>query len=300
MKSSECSTAVEGGSRPFVHDLDEATLRELQQQAAARHRLPVHFRDRFLDGSGEGPELAVIPAGSFEMGSDAREFGHRPEEAPRHYVCLRHDFALGRHVITAEQFERFRAETGWYLRPDLIWARGDYPVINIRIGDAERYAAWLSEKTGQRYRLPTEAEWEYACRAGSLAPFAFGDNVSCREVHFNAAFPYVEAREKRRWFLPRCSPLMKALPVGSLPPNLWGLHEMHGNVQEFTSSPWIAHHAHANRDGTPGAAGDPKRIVVKGGSWFDPAVLARSAARLPRLRDELDVNLGFRLLRELD
>ncbi|RMG59742.1 MAG: formylglycine-generating enzyme family protein, partial [Gammaproteobacteria bacterium] len=213
--SSQPETAA--GERPFVHDLGREELLALQQAAAARHGVPVHFRDPFRDNSGQGPELAVIPAGSFEMGSDEHEFGHRREEAPRHYVTLSRDFALGRYTITARQFEQFRAETGWYLRPDLIWARDDYPVINIRIRDAELFAQWLSEKTGQRYRLPTEAEWEYACRAGSLAPFAFGDNVSCREVHFNAAFPYVEAREKRRWFLPRCSPLMKALPVGSLP-----------------------------------------------------------------------------------
>jgi formylglycine-generating enzyme required for sulfatase activity len=124
--------------------------------------------------------------------------------------------------------------------------------------------------------------------------------VSCREIHFNAAFPYEEARQRRRWFLPRCLPLPSTLPVGDKPPNTWGLHEVHGNVWEFTASPWTESHHNARRDGgiDPGE-GDPVRIVVKGGSWFDAAIYARSASRRPRLRDEMDVNLGLRLVREL-
>jgi formylglycine-generating enzyme required for sulfatase activity len=117
--------------------------------------------------------------------------------------------------------------------------------------------------------------------------------VSCREVHFNATLPYEEARQKRRFFLPRCVPLNRALPVGGRPGNTWGLHDMHGNMWEFTRTQWHDSHAAEQRDTKA------KRIVVKGGSWFDAAVFARSAARRPRLRDELDVNLSFRVLREL-
>lgn len=283
----------------FVHELDRYGLIQLQRQSAQSAGLEVYFRDAMKDG-GSGPEMAVIPAGMFEMGSTRHEFGHRPEESPQHYVAIRKDFALGRYVVKAEEFEAFRDETGWYLRFDLIWAEGRFPVMNIRIADAQRYADWLSEKSGKTYRLPTEAEWEYACRAGTLTPFSYGESVSCRDVHFNAAFPYNELKERRRWFLPRCMPLPKAVMVGSLPANSWGLHEMHGNVQEFTSTSWLPHHSHAHKDGSHTEKGDPKRIVVKGGSWFDAAVHARSAARMPRLRDELDVNLGFRLVRELD
>jgi formylglycine-generating enzyme required for sulfatase activity len=283
----------------FVHDLDSKGLIQLQRQAAQSAGLDVFFRDAMKEG-GPGPEMAVIPAGMFEMGSTRHEFGHRSEESPQHYVSIRKDFALGRYVVTAEEYEVFRKETGWFLRFDLIWAEGRFPVMNIRIADAQHYADWLSEKTGKNYRLPTEAEWEYACRAGTLTPFSFGESVSCRDVHFNAAFPYNELKQGRRWFLPRCMPLPKAVMIGSLPANTWGLHEMHGNVQEFTSTAWLPHHSHAHRDGSHAETGDPKRIVVKGGSWFDAAVHARSAARMPRLRDELDVNLGFRLVRELD
>jgi formylglycine-generating enzyme required for sulfatase activity len=270
----------------------------LQHATAAEFGVAPYFRDRLDDGS-EGPELAVIPPGLFEMGSTPEEFGHGREEGPVHYVAIEQTFAIGRYAITAEEFERFRLETEWYLNPDLIWAEERAPVINIRVSDAELYAAWLSRRTGQTYRLPSEAEWEYAARAGTATPFHFGESVSCREVNFNPAFPYEEAKAKRRWFLPRCLPMASALPVGSKPPNLWGLHEVHGNVWEFTSSPWTRSHANARRDGGITPDGDGMRVVVKGGSWFDPAVLARSAARRPRLRDELDVNLGLRLVREI-
>lgn len=283
----------------FVPDLSPAERQRLQAETAAAVGRAVGFRDRCADGS-EGPELAVIPPGMFEMGSPRNEFGHRPEESPQVYVCVQRPFALGRHAVTAEEWARFQHATGWRFRDDLIQARGRHPVINVRIADAQRYCEWLSAQTGARYRLPTEAEWEYAARAGSTGPFCFGENVSCREVHFNAAFPYQEAREGRRWFLPRCMPLPTAVEAGSKPPNLWGLHEVHGNVWEFTANPWTESHLHTLRDGTIDPNVHSRWVVTKGGSWFDPAVLARSAARRPRLRDELDVNLGFRLLRELD
>lgn len=256
------------------------------------------FQDELKSG-GEGPQMVIIPAGSFEMGASDEEFGHYPEESPRHYVTLSNAFALGRYVITADEFERFRAATEWYLRDDLLWAKDDHPVMNISYFDAKNFCQWLSEESGEHYRLPTEAEWEYACRAGELAPFNLGDDVSCKEVHFNAAFPYKELREKKRFFFPRCMPMPSAVPVGSKPANLWGLHEMHGNVWEITQNPWTKSHIHAHRDGSINSNHNSKWIVTKGGSWFDPATLARSAARRPRLRHEIDVNMGFRVLREL-
>jgi formylglycine-generating enzyme required for sulfatase activity len=271
---------------------------ELQREAASAAGLPVVFQDDLADGT-SGPDMVVVPAGMFAMGSLRTEFGHAAEEGPQCYVCLRQAFAIGRYTVTAQEFERFRRDTGWVLRRDLIWARGLHPVINIRHADAQAYARWLSEQTGHAYRLPSEAEWEYAARAGTSGPFCFGDSVSCREVHFNAAFPYEEARRRWRWTWPRCLPMAGTLPVGSLPPSPWGLHEVHGNVWELTASPWTASHLNTDRDGHVDSRADGRYMVTKGGSWFDPAVLARSAARRPRLRDELDVNLGVRLVREL-
>jgi formylglycine-generating enzyme required for sulfatase activity len=289
----------EGATGPvYVHDLDYRGLLELQAGAAQAAGVPVGFSDP-LRGGGHGPALQVIPAGGFLVGSTPREFGHQPEEGPQCYVTLSRPFALGRYTVTADEFACFQRATGWRPRRDLIWARGRFPVINVRPADVRAYLAWLGKQTGQRYRLPTEVEWEYAARAGSLSAFAFGDSVSCRQVHFNPLFPCQKRQALRHWYLPRCFPLPRSVPVGTLPANAWGLHEMHGNVQEMTSSPWSRGYAALDPEGRAPADPDNPRIVVRGGSWFDPAVAARSAARRSRLLDELDTNLGFRVLREL-
>lgn len=281
-----------------MEELPGSQRLQLQRAAAEDVGLPVRFRDPLRDG-GEAGDMAVIPAGVFYMGSPATEFGHRPEEGPQQLMSVARSFAIGCHTVTARQFERFCDATGWRPRPDLIWVRGVVPVINVRLSDARLYARWLSEQSGAHYRLPTEAEWEYAARAGTTTAFHFGESVSCREVHFNPSFPYEEARRNRRWYLPRCAPKSRALDVGVMPPNLWGLHEVHGNVWEFTESRWTDSHLEVARDASQPTSRPGARVVVRGGSWFDPAVLARSAARRPRVWDELDVNLGFRLVREL-
>lgn len=283
---------------PFVPELDETQRQALQRQLGEHLGLSPIFRDR-LAGGGATPELALIPAGVFEMGSSEQEFGHRPSEGPLHYQQIAEPFAIGVYPVTADEFAEFTRATGWCWRPDLITTEGRHPVINIRHGEAEAYCDWLSEQTGQRYRLPSEAEWEYACRAGTTTPFAFGESVSCRDVHFKAAFPYEEARKGKRWYLPKCAPIAGTVPVGSYRPNVWGLYDMHGNVWEMTGSNWRNSLANLPRRHPVPVARRNRWIVVRGGSWFDAAVYARSAARRPRLRDELDVNLGFRVLREL-
>lgn len=282
----------------FVHDLSVAPLRALQAQAAEAANLPVAFDDRLKIG-GQGPRMRVIPPGVFEMGSPADEFGHRPEEGPLHYQQMAAPFAIGQVPVTADEFARFSEATGWVWRSDLIRSHGRHPVINVRHGEAEDYCHWLSEQTGQHYRLPSEAEWEYACRAGTLGPFAFGDNVSCKDVHFKAVFPYEEAKREQRFFLPKCAPIAKTVETGCYQANAWGLQDMHGNVWEMTSENWRNSYSKLPRRHPAPVARRNKWIVVRGGSWFDAAVYARSAARRPRLRDELDVNLGFRVVREI-
>lgn len=281
----------------FVDELNEGQIRQLQKAAAETCGLPPYFHDTLKSGI-TGPELAVIPAGRFEMGSEPSETGHQRDEAPRHPTLIRQPFAIGIYPVTGEEFRHFRKDTEWFLRPELIWHEGRYPAINIRMEDVKLYLAWLSMQTGQTYRLPTEAEWEYAARAGTTTPFHYGEDISCKEVHFNPLFPYREAVDKR-WYLPRCLPSPKASEVGLHAPNAWGLHDMHGNVWEFTLDHWTNSHLNANRDGSPSASADPYRYVTKGGSWFDPAARARSAARKKRYLDEMDTNLGFRVVREL-
>lgn len=283
---------------PFVDELSAAQVKHLQQTCAEQHNIPIVFSDP-LQGGGTGPQMAVIPHGRYEMGSDEKEYGHSVTEYPQHLVTLRKPFAIGIYPVLTEEFELFRQATEWQLRKELIWHSGRYPAINLRMQDVRLYLDWLSKQSGHTYRLPTEAEWEYAARAGTTTPFHQGSNVSCKNVHFNPNFPYQEAMDKRRWYLPRCFPSIKVSAAGLHEPNNWGLYDVHGNVWEFTSSHWTSSHLNANRDGSPSAGADPYWYVTKGGSWFDGAVMARSAARKKRYLDEMDTNLGFRVVREL-
>ncbi|MHB1678223.1 MAG: formylglycine-generating enzyme family protein [Sulfuriferula sp.] len=289
-----------GSSEQAIEIVDASALRAAQQQAAQVAGLSVYFSDtRYANGT-KGPDMAVIPPGWFEIGSHVDEVGHDETESPQCYVQISRAFAIGRFTITAEQWEEFAQATGFRPGRDLIWPSGREPIVNVRMADVESYIAWLNTETGQHYRLPTEAEWEYAARAGSHTAFHFGDMASCKEVLFKPIFP-MPTKKKSLWsFIPQCSALNWAMEVGTKEPNLWGLHDVHGNVWEVTATPWKPNHVSTSRDGHQVAArGRNERIVIKGGSWFDPAIASRSASRWSRLRDELDVNMGFRLVREL-
>ncbi len=303
-------TASSANQLPFTPDVEPEQLQASQKKTASQFDKDCYFSDSMKSG-GQGPELAVIPAGLFAMGSTPDEHGHQKHESPQHYVSINQVFAIGRHTVTATEYDRFREATHWRLRPELLWSTGNKPVMNIRIDDARLYLQWLSEETEQLYRLPTEAEWEYATRAGTATPFHFGDNVSCKEVHFDALSPYLPKTHEtdhknsdwKKWFklprLPKCLPIPVSIEVGSKPANLWGLYEVHGNVWEFTDSPWTASHINANRDGSASPSNLNKWHVTKGGSWFDSAIHARSASRMKRHFEEMDTNLGFRVVREL-
>jgi formylglycine-generating enzyme required for sulfatase activity len=274
----------------FVHDLSPAQLRALQENSARQIGKSIFFQDVLQNGK-PGPELAIIPAGIFTLGNpDAdRSFG---ELTPRH-VTIARAFAIGRYCITADEFQRYADDQG-HLWPDhLVRTEARQPVTNVSRADAAAYLAWLSEQSGHTYRLPTEAEWEYAARAGSASRYCFGDDLGCSEA--NTGSFQIIGRSVAGWrrFLPFCAPMNQALDVGLYPANLWGLHDMHGNVWEFTTDLWEGQ-ADPN---SPGKTG--KWYVTKGGSWFESAWQARSAARKPRWFDELDVNLGFRVVREI-
>lgn len=287
------TTSTDSASLPFVHDLTPAQLREQQARAAQAAGLTAFFRDPLKRG-GEGPELAVIPPGAFKMGApdSERRFGEQPVRNTR----IDPAFAIGRHVVTAEEFRDFEIATGFAWQEHLVRSEGRHPVINISLEDAMAYLAWLSEETGQHYRLPSEAEWEYAARAGSRTAYCFGDRLTCGEANVGAlAAPGRGAIGWRR-FLPFCVPLNQTMEVESYPANVWGLYEVHGNVWEFTADTWIGPLDPLNSAGMDAKA---RWLVTKGGSWFEGLADARSAARKPRFHDELDLNLGLRVVREL-
>jgi formylglycine-generating enzyme required for sulfatase activity len=278
---------------PNTFSLNENELIALQAQAAQESGLPdVRFHDTLADGTA-APGLVVIPAGAFEYGA-APEEAAPDQDRPRRAALIERSFAIGADPVTTEEFEAYARATGWKPREDLLWLSGRMPVIDVRQTDARDYCAWLSAETGQTYRLPTEPEWEYACRAGAATAYPHGNSVGPDDAVYNvekdASHPKTPRSLASR--LARCG----AREVGGLRPNRWGLFDMPGNVWEFTTSPWTADHASLPERPQPG---NPQAVVTKGGSWFDGPECCRPASRCRRLENELDINLGFRVVREL-
>ena len=244
------------------------------------------------------PEMVKIPAGSFQMGSPEDEIQRYSNEGPQHKVTFTQAFFMGVHEVTFDEYDVFiflhdkdscvGGDGNKYTatRPsDSGWGRGKRPVINISWFDARCYGLWLSAKTGKNYRLPTEAEWEYAARAGTITPFSFGEKITPELVNYNGERPYAKGEKG----LSRG----QTVQVKSLPANAWGLYEMHGNVWEWTAD-WFGEYP---KDEVTNPAGLNKGDyrVVRGGSWFDNGRYCRSAYRDYYLPVNADSDFGFRL-----
>lgn len=267
-----------------------------QLMAARSLDLAVFFRDTLKNTGEPAPEVAVIPPGSFWMGSRIDEYKAVPAEMPRHEVHLHRPYAMTRGAIRRREYNEFLKATDHRRPRAYSWdAEQDCPVYNVSFQDAVAYAGWLSEQTGAHYRLPTEAEWEYAARAGTDTMFCFGDKIRREEVNCTGGLHCT-----RGMFI--CG-IGRPVPVASLPANAWGLFEVHGNVQEFTLDHWRpAYRANARAGDQPFVSPSQEYRrwrVVRGGSWFDGPGLCRSASRSMRRDNEFDLNLGFRLVREL-
>jgi len=242
------------------------------------------------------PEMMTLPGGRFLMGSPKTEAERFDDEGPQHAVTVP-PFALGLHAVTFAQWDAALAQGADLFQPDDAgWGRGDRPVINVSWKDAMAYCAWLNGRGGldaaRGYRLPTEAEWEYACRAGTATPFSFGETISAVQANYGAAGTY--HRGSRQRFRQR------TVAVGSLPANPWGLHEMHGNVWEWVADTWHDNYDEAPDDGSAWVSDDDAASrVLRGGSWFDRPRFLRSAVRD---QDDPDFRIsfsGFRLARTL-
>jgi formylglycine-generating enzyme required for sulfatase activity len=269
------------------------------------------------------PEMVALPAGEFMMGSPEGERGREDVEGLPRRVVIPKRFAIGKFEVTVNQFSAFVAETGitagnhcnaivTFDRASLIWGppqtsfrqpgfnvSGSQPVVCISWHEARAYAAWLRRRTGKPYRLPTEAEWEYAARAGTRTSYSFGDDETalCAYAQFadlSSRFGWHDAcRSSRVAYGP--------LPVGSLKPNPWGLFDMHGNAWEWVADCWTPN---ASEIPTNGLAfthpGNCEIGVVRGGSFAAASRRARSAMRAPMLTAAHHYNNGFRVALSLD
>jgi formylglycine-generating enzyme required for sulfatase activity len=239
----------------------------------------------FRDGD-RFPAMVVIPEGSFFMGSKESEPGSQDNERPRHRVNVR-SFAIGKYPVSFDEWHAFVIAGGTDYDPDdRGWGGGQQPVIHVSWEDAKQYTAWLSSETGEDYRLPSEAEWEYAARAFPLpeglktTAYAFGDTITKEQANFG-------------------NNVDRTTEVGSYPANAWGLHDMHGNVWEWVEDSWHDNYEGAPADGSVWIEGKDSARVVRGGSWYSRPGSLRSAFRNwnpPGIRGN---SIGFRLARTL-
>nr|VFJ43105.1 MAG: Formylglycine-generating enzyme, required for sulfatase activity, contains SUMF1/FGE domain [Candidatus Kentron sp. FM]VFJ43927.1 MAG: Formylglycine-generating enzyme, required for sulfatase activity, contains SUMF1/FGE domain [Candidatus Kentron sp. FM]VFK07347.1 MAG: Formylglycine-generating enzyme, required for sulfatase activity, contains SUMF1/FGE domain [Candidatus Kentron sp. FM] len=268
----------------------------------SRYKPGRSFRDKLQDGS-PGPRMMVIPAGMFRMGSPPEERNRDADEGPQHQVRIPRSFAMGVTEVTFEDYDRFTAATGRELSDDHDWGRGRQPVINVSWSDAVAYAKWLSAQSGQEYRLPTEAEWEYAARAGTTSPYPWGTNETSACAYANSYDVSGEETHHKGWDSLSCDDgWANTAPVGSYPANDFGLFDISGNVWEWTADCWHEDYQGAPTDGTSWGkedGGDCTRRVARGGSLFGKPWFLRSANRFEVPMDKKAVDLGFRLVRTL-
>jgi len=243
--------------------------------AIANTRRP-YCQDLLVD-DGKGPALVVLPTGSFEMGNDKVD-----TESPVHRVEIEHNIAMSRFEITAEEYSGFCIATSLSCA-DLPWD-GDYPVVSVTWDDAVSYTEWLSVSTGFRYRLPTEAEWEFAVRAGTQTPYFFGDVIT----------PSAALSSEN-------GPVSAPVPSSdrTINRNPFRLYHMSGNIREWTMDAWYPNHENSTRDGSARLNDTEDSRVVRGGSYSDPGGKLRSAAREPLDRSHSDTMTGFRVVREI-
>jgi len=250
------------------------------------------------------PEMVVVPAGSFVMGSPASEPGHQSNEA-QHPVTIPRPFAVGRFEVTFAQWDACVAaggcaepEAGPYSPPDEGWGRDNRPAIHVSWQDARRYVRWLNGRVGGKaYRLLTEAEWEYAARGhaqGTATDTAYPWGAAAS--HENANYGKDGccgglASGKDQW--------VNISPVGSFPPNAFGVSDMHGNVWEWVEDCYKADYSGLATDGSANTTSGCSYRVFRGGSWFITATNLRSANRLRYSPTDRSSNLGFRLARTL-
>ena len=239
------------------------------------------------------PEMVVVSAGTFTMGSPADEEGRQTDENPQHVVKFARQFAVGLFALTFDEWDACVRDGGcnsW--RPiDQGWGRGRRPVINISWHDAKAYVAWLSKKTARNYRLLTEAEREYVTRAGATTPFWWGGSILAGQANYNARYTYgsgVTGEYRAR-----------TMPVDSFEPNRWGLFQVHGNVWEWVEDCYQDNYRGSPSDGLPRILGECSRRVLRGGSWDRKPSYLRSAARLGWASSVRDNSFGMRVARTL-
>ncbi len=275
------------------YDAPSAPMVAKKEEPKAEHSAPaLKPGDEFADpvkAGGVGPKMVVIPAGAFQMGSYPSEPHRSEDEGPVHVVKIPKAFAVGKFEVTFEEWDVCVLAGACAPADDGGLGRGKQPVINVSWDQALAYTEWLSVQTGKPYRLLSEAEWEYAARAGTMTARHWGnsDSGACQYANVDdRAFGCEDGH-------------VKTAPVGSFVPNAFKLHDMMGNVWEWVADCWNSGYEGAPTDGSAWGVGDCSRHVVRGGSWYSDPAFVRSAKRGGNEPAVQNFNLGFRIARTL-
>jgi formylglycine-generating enzyme required for sulfatase activity len=308
-----------------------STLSKLLDNANlyGRYQPGERFRDAYTDRSGEGPNLVVIPIGRLRMGAAESEPMRKANESPQHEVEIARPFAMATTEITVAEFRRFVRDSGYVtlaqqqgssryyeeqsgriiVRKGIDWqkdysggkAKANDPVVHVAWRDAEAYVTWLSAKTGLRYRLPSEAEFEYALRAGSESEYPWGAAAPPQGVG-NVTGDGDRSRSKRQWdnaFTHYRDGFWGPAPVAQFAANPFGLMDMVGNVSEWVEDCWHENYQRAPADGAAWVNRGCAKRVVRGSSWGSAPEQSRSAFRANSNEDTRSARIGFRVVREL-
>jgi len=252
-------------------------------------------------GNGITLEMVQIPGGSFMMGSPESEQGRNNNESPQHQVNVP-GFSMGKFVVTQEQYQQIMgnnpssfsgAERSVKQVSQSSFSGAKRPVEQVSWNNAVEFCQKLSQKTGREYRLPSEAEWEYACRAGTTTPFHFGETITTELANYNGTVNYAsEPKGKYR---------QETTEVGSFPPNSFGLYDMHGNVWEWCQDDWHDNYVNAPKNGNAWTSQSGNGNVLRGGSWINVPQNCRSASRIRYnfnwdVLDRIRNGIGFRVV----
>jgi len=232
------------------------------------------------------PEMVNIPAGEFIMGC-VNDNNCKETEKPAHKVTLK-SFKLAKYEVTFAQWDACVEMGACKHKPyDYKWGRGNRPVMNVSWKDAQEYIQWLNQQTGKKYRLASEAEWEYAARAGTTTPYYTGECLHSDQANYDGEVPLKGC--------PKSIERKQTTEVGSFAPNSWGLYDMHGNVWEWTNDCWHQSYNEAPADGSSWVDEKCSRRVLRGGSWNYRGSYNRSSIRYDYSHNMRLENLGFRL-----
>jgi formylglycine-generating enzyme required for sulfatase activity len=286
-----------GDTSPSNKDGDESRLDSIAQDGPANHidetqaQAGMVYRSRQLSLEIAEENWTLINGGEFQMGSPPEE-QERLEHEQQHPIQV-NSFEMLKIPVTFAMYDAYCEIRDLNKPKDEGWGRGTRPVINVAYWNVVQYCLWLKKQTGWQIRLPTEAEWEYACRAGTTTPFWTGETITPKQANFDGSYPAFYSggiKGVRRGM---------TTPVGEFPPNPWGLHDMHGNVWEWCSSEFDENYSGMEQLNACHRPENQNPRVVRGGSWYNVASVLRSASR-NKLSPKLHfLKVGFRLVRDI-